>query len=339
MRAMITFLVCLTLLGCKPDDWAVEQVTLSFVESHEIVDAPFKAYTFVTTNDKASIPPEDFAKVFPPNPILQGGTVEILRKELEANDAKVWVKVENLSRDARVEYVYVLRKEGRSWRIYLGLSERAKIASQLDRLEAFVEEGKLDSAREILDEITQTPFQFSRPGTLEERVDQIGVWLQEKERVAEIQKRIHQARALEGKDLKITVADLRNEIRPDDTQLKAQLDELHQAWRSELLAQTLEQMPEPGFRVRRKSEDGEWVRDVLVLVKNPTEHEVIGGQLRVEFMAGDLVLEDRLLPVPKDAAIPAGEEREFAFSLEPTPEEWKGKALRMSWNSIDLAEE
>jgi len=208
----------------------------------------------------------------------------------------------------------------------------------LTRAERLAKDGNLEEAREIHLQITQAPLPFSRPGSLQDRADTLDVWLNEKERVAELSRRIAQVRILNGQDLRDGLDTISRELKAEDEALASQLKELRQVWRTEYIAGIFEQLPEPRSRIRRINRGGKLERELMVWVTNNSSHSIVDGHLLITYLNGEDTISDRRVRLPSGASIPPGQEREFVFSLEPSPEDWKGRDLTLQWNSIELPE-
>lgn len=334
---IVFFLFLLTLIsGCRSDVQVVSDVARAFVESHETMGASFRAYTFLTRADQAVVPAEEFETVFPANPIFKGGEVTIGPPVIEGGMARVAVNLSNPTADAIVEHSYVLRQEEGSWRVYLGLMERNRIRGELQRARALAKEGNIDDARDIHSDLTQAPFDFSRPETLQEMADSLDVWLEEAERIQGLNRQLSQARAQTGKQLRDALKKVESQLRPEDVEQFKQLAELKAAWRAEYQKTVFDSLPEPVSRLRRVNRDGTLKRELMVTVTNSTPHELVAASLDVAFLNDEEEVGTRAFDVPR---MKVGEELALVFALDPAPDGWKGRTIHVKWRSIDLPEE
>lgn len=334
----IIILLCLTILasGCRSDAQVANDVARAFVESHEILGASFRAYTFLTRADQAVVPADEFETVFPANPLFKDGQISIGPPVIDTDTARILVTLSNSKTDAIVEHTYVLNREDGSWRVYLGLLERNRIRGELQRAKALAREGNVDDARDVHRTLTQAPFDFSRSESLQEMADSLDIWLEEQERVAGLNRMLSQARTHSGDELRNALAKIESQLRSEDVDQLKQLDELKAGWRADYQKTLFDSLPEPVWRIRRVNRDGGLKRELMVTVTNSTPHTLLSGSLDVIYRNEEEDVGTREFAVPQ---LKTGEEEDLVFALDPAPEGWKGRSIHVEWRSIDLPEE
>ncbi|MEZ4462019.1 MAG: hypothetical protein R3E66_20330 [bacterium] len=333
----LVLILSTSLLGCRSEEQRVREVTLNFVESHETLNAPVRAYTFLTEADKAAVSMNNFRAAFPPTEGFLNGTVAVSKVDVLQNAYDVTVELRNQAKDALVEHHYLIVRDGDRLRVKLGLGERKQI---LDRIAQIERETDLVRARTELDELLARPTTFSRPQAVIDALERVDVELQEKERVADLQRDVDRLRPLNGDDLRSGLAELKPLITEKDAKIERQWQELFAAWKLNQAQTYLAALDPPKFRMRRVNRDGTLSREVLVWLTNNTpvalENVVFNLAYKNEEEGEPLgTIQQSAL---KDGALPAGEEREFVFALDPGPEGWKGRFVGVSVASLSFLE-
>ncbi len=333
----ILLLMTLSLAACRSDEERAREVIMNFVESQETLHAPVRAYTFLATTDQESVPVDAYSKAFPPTKNYEGGVVSIVSVKPAGSGFDVRVRVENAAKDALVEHQYLVIREPDRFRVKLGLPERKTILEQVERLQ---NETDLDEARSQLDELMSRAPTYSRPQPILEALERFDVQLQEKERVATLQKNVDKLRALNGEELRHALVEIKPSIRSTDEAIRRQWEELHSLWKIAQSATYLQALEPPRFKVRRITRDGNLQREALVWITNNTG--VLLSELEVEITYLNETDGEPMSAVKhqtlKDSQFAPDEEREFVFSLDPGPEGWKGRIISVVVTSLNFVE-
>ena len=334
---LLVLIISTSLFGCRSDEQRVREVTLNFVESHETLNAPVRAYTFLTEADKAAVSMNNFRTAFPPTEGFQNGSVTVSKVEPLRNAFDVTVELQNPAKDALVEYHYLVVRDGDRLRVKLGLGERKQI---LDRIAQIGRDTDLVRARTELDALLARPTTFSRPQAVIDALERMDVELQEKERVADLQRDVARLRPLNGAELRSGLAELKPLITEKDAKIERQWQELFAAWKLNQAQLHLQELEPPRFKMRRVTRDGTLSREVMVWLTNNTSVAIEDVVFDIAYKneeAGEAVgmIQQSAL---KDSSLPPGEEREFVFALDPGPEGWKGRFVGVSAASLSFLE-
>ena len=339
--ALIVILTIVAGLGCKDDQGQAADAAMAYVESVEIYDAPFRAYPFLSSRDKAVVDAAAFAADFHESPDFDGGTLVVKSTTCELDECSVEVELTaNDQSQKAVRNVVVIRDTDKKWRVSLNLARRQEIEKELAKVDAFMKDGKLVKARETLVPLRAKVFKATGAGDINARLEAFNQKLEQGERNARIADELKEAKSLSGEPLADAISKISESLTPEDTDFLSQRDELRAKLAAEVKAKQLEKLTVTRSKLRRVYRGNVLQYEAIVWFKNTLDQPLASASVSVSFENADgtiVTQADHVLLEPGGRPIAPGEKREFVTTLRP-PDGWEKRLIRATPSDFEFAE-
>ncbi len=340
----VALLVMLTLiagLGCKDDQGQAADAAMAYIESVEIYDAPFRAYPFLSSRDKAVVDAAAFAADFHESPDFDGGTLVVKSTTCELDECAVEVELTAKDKTQNaIRNVVVVRDTDKKWRVSLNLARRQEIEQELAKVDAFMKDGELVKARETLVPLRANVFKATGAGDINARLEAFNEKLEQGERNARIAAEIKEARPLTGEPLANAIMKISESLTPEDTDFLAQRDELRAKLAAEVKAKQLERLTVTRSKLRRVYRGNVLQYEAIVWFKNTLDQPLSSVSVSVSFDNADgteVTQSNHVLLEPGGTPIAPGEKREFVTTLRP-PDGWEKRLIRAAPSDFEFVE-
>jgi hypothetical protein len=228
--------------GCKSDQEKIRETLESYANAVVIHRAPYRAYVHLDPEDKDHVSVEAYAAGFDEreHKYAAGTHLTVGDATIKGDRAEALVKISppGASPESRR---YVLRRDGRKWRVWLGLAPLDEMRQKLDEAQRLADDGALEEAKEKLEEVASTPFRASQPAIIEREAATLRQRLNSSERAMSLDARLASAMKADLETMRSETAALSEEIGPDDTTFYPRLQKLQAALKTRTREKAMEE--------------------------------------------------------------------------------------------------
>lgn len=317
--------------SCRSDEEQARDAVLNFVEALEVHNAPFRAYGFLTSDDKDAVTSDEFARLHSVEGTSPETVVTIKSTSMMPQHGNFLVEIARP--DAEIEervYIAVADKQDQRWRVDMDFARRMVLLEVAREAREYAESGDIEAARELLESETERPFRASRPGQVQSKIDAVWAIVEDQERSAEITEKLAGATELELEELEEAIDEISVLVKPEEDTFQAKLKELRARHAKQLKEARLKSFEIDSQKVRRVRRSGDLVREAVLQVSHGLELPVSTLVLTVEFIErdGEDPIGRESYVVIRDGVFEAEEAQEFVVRLDE-PEGWSGKKIRV----------